>query len=73
MHTVFTILISITTLTRKRADFNQAEFMKELYCLHCRVTDYLQNMFQDGSSTYNRGQFLENLIYDGKKAFAVLR
>ena len=47
--------------------------MKGLYCLHCRVTNWLQNMFQDGSSTYNRGQFLENLIYDGKKTFTVLR
>ena len=69
---VFTILISIVKLTGKRAD--QADFCERLmylYYLLYRTTNQLQKKFQDGSTVIEAKQLLENVLYDGKKKFAV--
>ena len=73
MHTVFTILISIITLTRKQTDFNQADFY-ERTLLSSLYSYKVTTKFQDhGSSITKAKQSWENLIHDGKKTFAVLR
>ena len=73
MHTIFTILVSIIILTGRGIDLNQANFYERLLylqCLHYKTTNQLRK-FQDGSSVIEAKQFFKNLIYDGKKRFAV--
>ena len=61
-------------LTVRRIDFDQVNFYESLMylqCLHYRTTNQLQKKFHDGSSVREAKQFFKNLIYAGKKRFAV--
>ena len=74
MHPIFTIFIHIIKLTGKWTDLNQANFYEKLMYLQClryRTKNKLQKKFQNECTVIETKQFLENLIYDGKKRFSV--
>ena len=57
MHEVSTILLLIKKLTKKSADFHQADFCETLMYLEClldRNTSPVQKKFQDGNSVIEK-------------------